>query len=96
MSDGRPYRPAKGETGDAFQALMCGRCRRDAGEGVTCTLLIRGLLLKDAQLFPGEWVESDAGPSCTAFVAVGVRYRHAPPAPVSAVTAAPAQLQLAL
>lgn len=79
-----PYRPAKGAEGDAFHASLCARCRQDASESVRCTLLIRGLMLRGVQLFPGEWVLSDGVPSCSAFVPMGGRYRHPPPAPVPA------------
>ena len=86
-----PYRPAKGDEGDAFYASLCSRCRADREDAHPCTLLIRGLLLKGRQLFPSEWVQDDAGPMCTAFAPKG-GHRNAPPAPEPVTDPGPAQL----
>lgn len=77
MAGVKPYRPANGTAGMAFDDAWCARCQRDAAwredeNAATCDILTRTLIhdIGDPE-YPAEWVEDEAGPRCTAFLAIG-------------------------
>lgn len=74
----RPYRPSNGTEGEAFIESHCERCIKDAavnrgGDDPDwdhgCQILARTLAtdIADAN-YPKEWIETDDGPMCTAYV----------------------------
>ena len=72
----RPYRPANGCEGVAFQEEFCFRCVKDALYRETdngadgCEILSRTYLYSVTDsLYPQEWVSDEVGPRCTAFEA---------------------------
>lgn len=73
--ENKPYRPATGTEGAAFQDYWCGWCARDAafrddpdfGEG--CQIVADTFVYDiDDPKYPKEWVyDADGRPKCTAF-----------------------------
>jgi hypothetical protein len=74
----RPYRPSNGEEGRYFTETHCERCIKDAavnraGEDADweggCQILARTLAFNvNDPKYPTEWIETDDGPMCTAYV----------------------------
>ena len=64
----RPWRPANGTEGDAFEAAFCARCERASAPPDACTILEAafGNDIGDKG-YPSEWIEDESGPRCIAF-----------------------------
>lgn len=66
----KPYQPSNGSEGEIFCERFCYRCTHDVDEN--CPILARTLICEpDDADYPIEWIEDEAGPRCTAFLAVG-------------------------
>lgn len=74
----RPFRPSNGDEGLAFIESHCEKCIKDAavnrgGEDPDwdggCQILAATLAFTvDDPRYPKEWVQTDDGPMCTAYV----------------------------
>lgn len=67
------YRPSNGAEGESFFSAWCEKCDNDSKEPL-CEILTRSMAFDiEDQEYPVEWVCTDKGPECTAFVEKGSR-----------------------
>lgn len=70
------YRPSNGTEGEGFMSRWCGRCERDAAfrrdpdrhDGCRIAADAMAYDVTDPE-YPREWIRTESGPRCTAFVA---------------------------
>lgn len=65
-----PYRPSNGTEGECFMGKFCERCRRDINQDCPIIAATMAFDISDPE-YPGEWVEDESGPRCTAFEPIG-------------------------